>query len=532
MMAQLWKWLILSHRYLGIALGLLFVVWFASGIGMIYARDMPSLTEELRLERLEPLEVESVRLTPGEAAAQAGLNGALGDGSGDALNRVTLVMVMGRPAYRLDSGGGTTVFADTGEPLPGVGPDQAREVASRFMDVALESVEHEELLTRSDQWTLSLRGQLPFHKLSIDDDRGTQLYVSPESGAVTLLTTRASRALAWVSAIPHWLYFTPLRVKQNLWTQTILWTAGLGCVLAILGITLGIVQFRFSRPFRLARVGSYIPYVGWMRWHYITGVVFGVLTLTWVFSGLLSMEPFGWASGPGLETGELRRALIGGPLDAESFPRIDADAWDGMLPRRVIKEITYRRILGEPYFVVRSTPARAAGTTTADQLLAEGGGEGAAQPAGVERTLVAAETLELRKEPFAVDALMSRILETYPDVTIVEASLLDVYDSYHYSRDQQAPLPILRVKFDDPNETWLYVDPASGQLSRSLHRLDRVERWIYHGFHSLDFGFWYYNRPVWDIGVIVLSLGGLASSAIGLFLGIRRLWRGRRVRSA
>jgi len=41
MMARIRKWLILSHRYLGIALGLLFVVWFASGIGMIYARGKP-----------------------------------------------------------------------------------------------------------------------------------------------------------------------------------------------------------------------------------------------------------------------------------------------------------------------------------------------------------------------------------------------------------------------------------------------------------------------------------------------------------
>ena len=127
---------------------------------------------------------------------------------------------------------------------------------------------------------------------------------------------------------------------------------------------------------------------------------------------------------------------------------------------------------------------------------------------------------------------MDRVRRTYPDTPIIEAGVLEEYDSYHYSRsysaDQLAPLPILRVKFDDPDHTWLYIDPGSGQLSTSVHRLDRVERWIYHGFHSLDFGFWYYNRPIWDIGVIVLSLGGLATSTIGLYVGIRRLWRGRR----
>ena len=514
-MAQLRKWLILSHRYLGIGLGLLFVVWFASGIGMIYARGMPSLTDELRLERLEPLDLQSVRVTPLEAAERAGL--------GEFLGRVTLLTVMGRPAYRLGGGGAATVFADTGELMPEVGPAPAREVASRFMDLPSERVRYERLLTRADQWTVSERAQLPLHKLSIDDERGTQLYVSPESGEVVLLTTRGSRALAWVSAIPHWLYFTPLRVKQNLWTNTILWTAGLGCVLAILGITLGVLQFKFSRPFRLSRIRSYIPYAGWMRWHYIMGLVFGVLALTWVFSGWLSMEPFGWASGEGLSSGELRRALVGGPLDVSGFPEIDAEAWGALLPGRSIKEITYRRVLGEPYFMVRSTPAEPAGVTTSDPAA---GGD-TAKPRDPSRVLVSAETLVVREEPFAVDALTDRVRETYPDVPILEVSLLEEYDFYHYSRDQQAPLPILRLKFDDPDQTWLYIDPGSGRLSTSVTRLDRVERWIYHGFHSLDFGFWYYNRPVWDIAIIVLSLGGLATTTIGLYVGIRRLWRAR-----
>ena len=52
-----------------------------------------------------------------------------------------------------------------------------------------------------------------------------------------------------------------------------------------------------------------------------------------------------------------------------------------------------------------------------------------------------------------------------------------------------------------------------------------MERWIYNGLHSLDFSFWYNRRPLWDIGVLTLMLGGLASSAIGLYLGIRRVRR-------
>ena len=62
------KWIILTHRYLGIALSLLFVMWFVSGIAMIYAGGMPALTSEMRLRRMPALDFTKVRLAPAEAA--------------------------------------------------------------------------------------------------------------------------------------------------------------------------------------------------------------------------------------------------------------------------------------------------------------------------------------------------------------------------------------------------------------------------------------------------------------------------------
>ena len=62
------KWLILTHRYLGIPLSFLFLMWFASGIAMIFARGMPSLTPELRLERMPPLNLDAVKISLSDAA--------------------------------------------------------------------------------------------------------------------------------------------------------------------------------------------------------------------------------------------------------------------------------------------------------------------------------------------------------------------------------------------------------------------------------------------------------------------------------
>ena len=82
------------------------------------------------------------------------------------------------------------------------------------------------------------------------------------------------------------------------------------------------------------------------------------------------------------------------------------------------------------------------------------------------------------------------------------------------------------MKFADAASTWVYLDPEVAQVVGQANRRNRIERWLYNGFHTLDFSFLYYNRPAWDGVVIVLSLGGTVLSAIGLFMGLKRLRRG------
>src|SRR4051812_18271209 len=107
-MIVLRKFLILTHRYLGIAVCLLFVMWFVSGIAMIFARGMPGLTPDVRLQHLPSLNLAAVKLSAGEAAEKAQLERPP--------IRATLLTVMERPAYRFAVGrSAVTVFADTGD---------------------------------------------------------------------------------------------------------------------------------------------------------------------------------------------------------------------------------------------------------------------------------------------------------------------------------------------------------------------------------------------------------------------------------
>jgi len=196
------KWIILTHRYLGIVLSVFFVMWFVSGIAMIFTRGMPTLTPDVRLERLPELNMSLVRLSPSEAETKAEL--------GAPARRAVLFTILDRPAYQFTTDGTATVFADTGELLPPIGRKEALSIGASFMGLPLAQVHYGGELQQPDQWTLEQRGELPMHKILVDDPFHTELYISTETGEVELMTTRRSRALAWVAAIPHWMYFAPL----------------------------------------------------------------------------------------------------------------------------------------------------------------------------------------------------------------------------------------------------------------------------------------------------------------------------------
>ena len=471
------KWTILSHRYLGIVLCLLFLMWFASGIAMIFARGMPQLTPDERLKRLPEINFNAVKLSPLEAA----IKGELARPPFQAV----LLMMMGRPAYRFAAGGIVTVFADTGEVLPDIRKPEAMKIASMFIGLPESKLHYISELKEPDQWTLESRDQLPMHKIAVDDGFQTDVYVSETSGEVELITSRGSRALAWVAAIPHWMYFMPLRIKDDLWRKVVLWTSGAGAILALLGIVLSFMQF----PVR---------YSGIMRWHYFTGIFFGIFTLTWVFSGWLSMEPYFWASGGGTGDG-IPQALAGGPLDIRAFPAFDAEKWHSVLAGRSVKQIEYVWIQDQPYF--------------------------AASVMGSDPLLLSVNPFEVRQQFFSTESVIARIEKGNPEAKIVESQLLSDYDSYYHPSERRPPLPVLRVKFADPEATWFYVDPHMGQAVGRFTRRERIQRWIYHGFHSLDFNFWYYNGPVWRAAMIVLNAGGALLSAIGVLIAARRVKR-------
>lgn len=473
--------LVYTHRWLGIALGVVFVLWFASGLVMVYAR-MPELADAERLAALPPIDFSAVRVAPGAVGADA--------------SRFTLTTFGNRPVYRVVADGPQrAIFADTGEVLAPLASEDAIRAALPLAGGA--TVRYDARLEDADQWTFSVRGRMPLHRLVVDDAEGTRLYVAENGGEVVMKTTASGRRWGYWGAVIHWIYFTPLRRLSAVWASAIIWISIAATVMALAGFMWGLWRLSPFKGYRLKRQQSHTPYAGLMRWHHYAGLIFGLTTITWIFSGLLSMDPWDWSPGTAPSRAQ-REAVSKGPLHPGdvSLPALKkALAAFGVATPREIDLIRFRG-----YHYLRAST----GLVAVD------------------------EAAQGPDEMFDVDDLLGAARDAMPGVAIEGVYWMSEYDPYYYSRSGQLNLPVLRVRFGDPQRTWLYLDPRQGAIVRKEERLSRINRWLYHGLHSLDFPFLYYRRPLWDLVVIVLSLGGLVLSLTTMWAAYRRVRRGGR----
>ena len=507
------KLLAYSHRWLGIAGCILFVAWFISGVVMMYAR-MPGLADEERLARAPALDLTTVALSPSQAAATLGM---------DDVDRVTVGMLQGRPVYRFGVRDQTIVFADTGEFFEGITRDDAHRVALRYAPGHAAPLRHAAIITEDDpdQWTIQARTRMPMHRFDLDDAEGTHLYVSEVTGDVVLRTTTAERFWGYLGPVFHWVYFTPLRRNGALWSEFIIWSSLIGCVMCITGIVWGLWRYSPRKLFRLKRVPTVSPYAGWMKWHHIAGLIFGLVTLTWTYSGLLSMGPFDWFRSAPPSRAE-REASTGGPLKVELLT-IESmkSAFAAIEPSFAPKELESMQFRGEPFWIGRKAP-------TEDQAVLwmhEGLLPRAPRPRLEQRYVSAVHPERGAIATFDRDAMTDIAKAAMPGAAVQDAVWLQEYDGYYYDPRGSRPLPVLRVRYQDEHATWLYLNAEQGGIVQRSTSVSRLRRWLYQGFHSLDFPFLYFHRPLWDIVVILLSIGGTVLSFTTMVPAWRRLKR-------
>jgi PepSY-associated TM region len=477
------------HRLLGSVFALVLCVWFVSGAVMTCA-DFPSLSEREHLA-LAPALPSSALLELAPHLRER-LQSALARGL-----RPRLLMLEQQPTWLLSERGVGSAFRAAAPYLVApLNEQRARaEVEARTGKRVLALVRVDE----PDQWSVGLArpGALPFYRAWLDDPAGQQVYLSAHTGDLVQASTRQERALAWLGAIPHWIYPTLLRRERVLWKDTVLVLSGACLLVSLSGLYAGVSLAWARRKKRIHRP----VHDRWLRWHQALGLCFGVLVSTWLFSGALSLSPFDFPSGT--EPSEHERATLHAGLLSS-----DTHAISTALARcQVALDVRELELasLGKQVYAVCYDERADSRLVALDD------------PGEAQRTL-APEVL----------AQLARDL-TVPSARVA-LTMHDAYDAYHYPthRSPEAALPYARLSLGDSDQTELYIDPARAELVLRASHGDRIGRWLYHGLHSFDLPGLYEHRVLWRTLLISAMFVGALLSGLGLAMTVRKLLRKRR----
>jgi hypothetical protein len=450
------------------------LMWFASGAVMMYV-GFPRFPEQARLRALSPIAWQACCHLP---------DGLFNDN--ERFASVQLENLPDTPVLRLRR----TLLPDILVDLAQGGIKQIDDAAAlaiaadaplRLFGVQARVIDTETI--KSDQWTVGrYQADRPLYRFAFDDPERSTIYISSTSGQILLWTTARQRFWNWLGAIPHWIYPLALRANTQLWSQIVIWASILGTFLTSVGLYLGIAQFKRGKDHRVS------PYRGLLYWHHLAGLIFGILTLTFVVSGLLSMNPWGFlGSRRGSEQVRLEGAA---PRWAEIKTSLDAIS-AGSVPAVSLVTAPYA---GRLHWL-------------------------ATDPAGVVSRLDAAG----RMAPLSEGDLVEAARRLAGENGIAAQSIINEEDAYYFDRHDEFVLPVYRVILNDAGGTRYYLDAISGALLQRTDVNSRWHRWLFGGLHRLDFAAWLRARPAWDIILLTLLLGGIGLSATGVYLAVRRV---------
>jgi len=468
--------LILIHRWLGVAFCLVFAMWFASGIVMHFV-PFPALTEAERIAGLASIDAAELR------------NGPLAAAIASKIPDVTRVRLFARSDGLVYLVQGTTgVSAIHASDLS---PAKVRS-SSLALAIAVDYAQRRGLaataatfaeLSDYDQWTVpnGLDPHRPLYRISLNDDPGTELYVSSTTGEVVRDTTRRERWWNYAGSVIHWIYPTVLRRDWRAWDATVWALSLVALITAISGALLGTLRINVAH----GRVVS--PYRGWHAWHHWLGLGCMTFLLTWIFSGWLSMDHgllFSTGKPSAMETAAVAGATTWNKLSTTENQTLPAPA----------REIEWF-VFGDRIYRRERISLEAQNLSLA----------GAAPVAG--RTFLQAADVTSVAHNLAPDCLPAVPVAAMDDYPVASA---------------MPDAPVYRLVC---GETWFHFDGANGAPLEKLDASRRAYRWLYQALHTLDFPALSARPSLRTALIVLLCMLGTVFSLTGVVIGWRRLRR-------
>ncbi len=495
-----------THRWVGVALALFMLLWFISGLIIMYAGGR-SVGRAEQLHNAEILMPRSDWLSLGEAWSKSVgqqtdlVSSALDNHTGIIEGR--LVRLAGEPVWLIEDSKSQhyAVSASDGN-LFEITESRALKIALQWLSSSSGTrAPHATYVELADSIMVPRNRQVlaPFHRLAVNDVEGRELLISARTGEVVSDNTRLDRVMFLAG---NWIHLLkPLdSIGLGDYRKTVQLWLGLSAAIACLtGLIIGWLRWRpgwFGRPtYSKRRTHPYRDV--WNTWHFWSGLMGGTLATTWAFSGFIDTNPGQLFSQAQLDVKENARYLDTDKLEELSSSYSSTISLPTDFPAQEVVELVWRHLSGESLLLAYTHDGRRLAWPV-------NGGE----------------------TTFSHAALVAGVKRIAKDSQVAAQTLLNDYDDYYYPRHNQTiadkPLPVLRVELDDPADTHFYLDPQDGKVLARLDRSARVFRWLYSALHHWDFG-WLYKRPIWDVWLLTGVLLGVVLGFTAVILGWKRL---------
>jgi hypothetical protein len=229
-----------------------------------------------------------------------------------------------------------------------------------------------------------------------------------------------------------------------------------------------------------------------MLWHHYTGLIFGVLTLTWLLSGLLSVNPWGVFEGRSFsaEIQRIRGSALTYRVAGDTLSALETHS----LPEGTVR-LEGSILRGEPYFLAWNRD-------------------------GSSRRL---NTQTLRHSALPESAFIEIASTLRPGEQIMAQGWLQDGDAYYYSHHDERSFPVYRIQYNDGER--IYLDRVTGQLAFAMDNNRQLSRWLFLGLHRGDLSGWMRERPIWDLILLPLLAGVTLGALTGTWMGFKRLLR-------
>lgn len=472
------------HKVTGSLLSLLFLVWFVSGIVMIFD-GFPHASRKDRFDYLKPFSEKQMQQLAAPNKAWKG--------------KVTLELCEGEPVYRVyKSRKSQTVYnARTLVQLPTFTEMHARQIATNFLKSPVKELVVQNELDQWIPWSY-YQPLLPVYKCYMNDIKHTVLYVSRQTGEIIQQTDRRARWSARVGAIPHWLYFKKLRLQKGLWVNVVIFLSAVGIVACVSGIVVGFIRKKNDKGITPYKKAAY-------KWHHITGYIFGVFVFTFILSGFFSVAHVpDWMVG--VKNEKPVSIKWNQKLDLSAQPVVlPLEIWDALETKENVRRIEWKNLQGQPGFYVYYNHYQVP--------------EVYVLKAGV-----------VQKKAFYTVPEIEALAGAHIPHTDFEVQVQEGYDNYYTgSAMYYLPETAYKIQVNDAPQTWIYLNPISGDEVKRYTKNTRLRRWLYQGLHKFNFQFlkaeadWFRK-----LLLVVLSLGGIAVSATGVWLS--KVWLRRTIR--